>query len=324
MNREPPDRPIPVPGRPAPRSLSALLMALVWLAAPALAQGSPEPGAHGEHRSVLQMSNGEIFAQLHGHSVPHAVFPHAAPGEPDPWWTFYNVNLWEVIAIGVVLAIMLGVARSFDRSGRPGWLTRVFRGWCRWVRDDMVYAVMGREEGRAWVPFFLFLFFFVAGANVLGLLPSAGWLQVSTATSTPYVTGPLALITFVLMLFFGMKHNGVIGFFKGLLPHGLPVALVPLMLVVELVGLFVKPFALMIRLFANMLAGHLVIASMIGLVFVFAKMFGGSIISYAPALLATGMAAFIYIIESFVTLLQAYIFTFLSIIFVHQAIHQAH
>ena len=108
------------------------------------------------------------------------------------------------------------------------------------------------------------------------------------------------------------------------MPHGLPVALVPIMFLIELVSLFVKPFALTIRLFANMLAGHLVIASAIGLVFLFTKMLGGGAASYLTAVPCVGMAIFIYIIEAFITLLQAYIFVFLSINFVHQSIHQDH
>jgi F-type H+-transporting ATPase subunit a len=294
---------------------------------PEAAPAHPGEGEHGQgaHKSTLEMSFSEMFAELHGHSVPHVVWPHVEHGERAPAYSFYNVNQWQVIALVLVLLLMANAASSFGKPGRPGFLTRVCRGWCRWIRDEMVYAVMGKEEGRKWVPFFLFLFFFIAGMNVVGLLPSiTGVLEVSTATSTPYVTGPLAVITLLLMLGFGMRQNGVLGFVKGLLPHGLPVALLPLMLVVEIVGLVVKPFALMIRLFANMLAGHLVIASMIGLIFVFTKMFGGSVISYGPALLATGMAAFIYIIESFIVLLQAYIFTYLSIIFLQQAIHQQH
>lgn len=319
----------------APRLvLLALLGMLGFLPSLAVAQNheqkpessaAPHPTTQGAEKSTLEMTDREIFDIQHEHSVPHAVWPHVAHGEDAPAWAIYNVNVWQWISLGIVFVIMLAVSNSFHREGRPGWLTRVFRGWCRWVRDDMVYNVMGKEEGRAWVPFFLFLFFFVTGMNVIGLIPAVpGAVSPTTATSTPYVTGVLAITTLALMLFFGMKKNGVFGFWKGLLPHGLPVALIPLMVVVELTGLMVKPFALTVRLFANMLAGHLVIASSVGLIFVFAKMFNGGSLTYLTAVPSVGMAAFIYIIESFVVLLQAYIFTYLSIIFVHGAMHQEH
>jgi F-type H+-transporting ATPase subunit a len=322
------------PSIAALRSLLPLLG--IWVAlllsASARAQGGHgDPAAaaaapQGDHasKSTLDMTPAEVLGALHSHSVPHAVWPHHEPGTPTAWYTFYNVNQWQWISIAIVLLLMVNVASSFGSKAKAGWITQVFRGWCRWIRDEMVYSVMGKEHGRPFVPFFLFLFFFVAGQNLIGMIPSAGAFQPSTATGTPYVTAPLALVTFAMMLFFGMKQNGVFGFWKGLLPHGLPVALVPLMVVVELVGLVVKPFALTVRLFANMLAGHLVIASVIGLIFVFTIMFKGSALSYVTAVPALGMAVFIFIIESFVVLLQAYVFTYLSIIFLQQAIHQEH
>ena len=299
---------------------------------PPAAMGTPaHPVGQHEEKSTLDMSIVEIFNALHGHSVPHVVMrPQVSP---DPavnrWFEIYNVNVWQWVALGLMFVLFMAVRFSFDKSGRPSWIVRVFRGWCRWIRDEMVYGVMGKEEGRAFAPFFIFVFFFVCFMNVMGLVPSIGhWLPTATATGTPYVTGPLALITLLLMLFFGMKKNGVVGFWKGLLPHGLPVAMIPLMVVVELTGLIVKPFALTVRLFANMLAGHLVIVSVIGLIFVFTKMFVGAgwsaNLAYLPAIPAILMATFVFIIESFVTLLQAYIFTYLSIIFLHQAMHQSH
>ena len=146
-----------------------------------------------------------------------------------------------------------------------------------------------------------------------------------TATASYYVTGTLAGITFFCMLFFGFKKQGVVGYFVNLLPHGLPIALIPLMAVVELVGMFIKPFALMVRLFANMLGGHMVVYAFLGMIFLFAKMMEGSaVLSTMTAIPAVGMSVFIMIIEGFISLLQAYVFTYLSVIFIHQAMHPAH
>ncbi|MBK8096720.1 MAG: F0F1 ATP synthase subunit A [Planctomycetes bacterium] len=285
-------------------------------------------GDHAQHphKSTLDMSASEIFAKQFEHSIPYVIAEPKISADPavNEWVKFWNVNLWQWIALGILLVLFFPVVGSF-RRGSSSWFTRVLRGWCLWIRDEMVYAVMGKEEGRQFTPFFLFVFFFIAAQNVVGLIPSVGHVfAVYTATGTPYVTVGFALVTLAMMLFFGMKKNGVFGFWKGLIPHGLPVVLVPMMLVIELVSLVVKPFALTIRLFANMLAGHLVIASAIGLVFLFAKMQGGAVTSYLTAIPSVGMAIFIYIIEAFVTLLQAYIFTYLSIIFLHGAMHQDH
>jgi F-type H+-transporting ATPase subunit a len=306
------------------------------------AHGQQAPNAPNEHAAArtTQMSNSDIFKHQFSHSVPYAIFePAIGPrwngnglrdehGHKDQvsLFTVYNVQPWQWISLGLMLVVFLPVLASFKR-GSAGWFTRVMRGFCLWIRDEMVYSVMGKEEGRAFVPLFLFTFFFIMFQNVIGLLPSASHHfpgAIYTATGTPFVTLALALVTLTLMLVLGMKKNGVLGFWKGLVPHGVPVALMPLMFVIELVSLLVKPFALTVRLFANMLSGHLVIAASIGLIFLFAKMQGGAITSYLTAVPCLGMAIFIYIIEAFVTLLQTYIFTFLSINFIYQSIHQDH
>lgn len=293
-------------------------------------------GDHGHSHGpslTMEMSPQDIFKWQFDHSVtyPIALFETDEQGNKrkDGWLTIWNVQPWQWTCLGLMLLVFLPVVGSF-RKGQVGWFTRVMRGFCLWVRDEMVYSVMGKEEGRRFAPFFMFMFFFIVFMNVIGLIPSLPIFGHSypfiiyTATGTPYVTVALAVITLATMLFFGIKKNGAVGFFKGLVPHGLPLPLVPIMFLIEIVSLLVKPFALTIRLFANMLAGHLVIASAIGLIFLFARMQEGAATSYLTALPCFGMAVFIYIIEAFITLLQAYIFTYLSINFIHQSIHQDH
>ncbi|MFN3240230.1 MAG: F0F1 ATP synthase subunit A [Planctomycetota bacterium] len=280
-------------------------------------------GDHGHHAPshTMEMTASDIFKWQFDHSVTYPI-----AGEKDGWFTVWNIQPWQGVCLLLMLLIFMPVVGSF-KKGNVGWFTRVMRGFCLWVRDEMVYSVMGKEEGRQWAPFFMFMFFFIVFMNVIGLIPSAGHgfpLAIYTATGTPYVTGALAVITLLMMLGCGIKKNGAVGFFKGLVPHGLPLPLIPIMFLIEVVSLLVKPFALTIRLFANMLAGHLVIASAIGLIFLFARLQEGAATSYLTAIPCFGMAVFIYIIEAFITLLQAYIFTFLSINFIHQSIHQDH
>lgn len=301
------------------RGLILLLFAVLVPVFGLSAQGE-EHGGHGhEVKSTLEMGNGEFFAPVFSHHmtpVPVGLH-HGDPFEPT-LTTFYNVNLWQVYVVGAILLLFFLVRQSFG-SGSPGWLIRVFRGWCHWIRDEVVYSVMGPEEGKRWAPFFIYVFFFIAFANVVGLVPGS-----VTSTACVFVTAALAMVTLVCMIFGGMIAQGPVAFWKNLLPHGLPVALIPLMAVVELVGLFVKPIALMIRLFANLLAGHLLIMSFVGLIFVFAKMFDLGALSYATALPVVGMAVFINIIEALVVLLQAYIFTYLSVLFVQASLHPEH
>lgn len=315
----------------------AVLLAVVPVATgPALRaqDGNPHPTPaaapqqQDQHHAprTLDMPAGDFFKKQYSHSVPYKAIVPQFSDDPkvNESLAIYNVNKFQWWAL-LLLAIFLPVKWSFGDGRNPGRVVRIFRGWCLWIRDEMVYAVMGKEEGNRFAPYFIFQFFFIAAMNCIGLIPSwDGLWSTYTATGTPYVTGALALCTLFTMLFFGIRENGAVGFFKSLIPHGLPAWLLPLMIVVELVGLLVKPFALTIRLFANMLAGHLVIASLIGLIFLFAKMQDGAATSYLTAVPALGMTIFIYIIEAFVTLLQAYIFTYLSIIFLHQAMHPAH
>ncbi|MHC4512420.1 MAG: F0F1 ATP synthase subunit A [Planctomycetota bacterium] len=304
-----------------------LLLAAVPFQGSTAAQDRQDQQGHGAQAdTTMGMENKEFFQKQFMHLMPHPLtgnideHGHADKATLHDPFTFFNLNLWQIIAIGLIGVVFVVVLRSF-RGGQAGFLTRVFRGWVLWLRDELVYNVMGPEDGRKFAPYFMYLFFFIAFMNLLGLLPLIG----VTATASLFVTGSLALITLGMMVGFGVKQQGPLRYVRNLLPHGLPIALLPLMAVVELVGLFIKPFALMVRLFANMLAGHMIIYSFVGMIFVFAKMLD----MYAPSAIATAvpsvlMGVFICIIEAFIALLQAYIFVFLSVIFVHQSMHPAH
>ena len=323
------------------KNLRRLIPVLVLLAAslPAQTGAGTEHGAgtesttagQGEPRqkTLKEMKNKELFVGNFIHLLPHPLFgsgaghggdSHSGPGEVT-FTTFYDNNLFQLISVVLILLIFTGVKGSFRDGSNSGFAVRVFRGWCHWLRDEVVYPVMGPEEGRKWAPFFLYLFFFIAFMNLLGLVPVIG----KTATASYYVTGSMAAIIFASMLGFGFRQQGFIGFFVNLLPHGLPVALIPLMAFVELVGLVIKPCALMVRLFANMLGGHMVTYAFLGMIFLFAKMFDQNVfLSSLTAIPAVGMGVFISIIEGFIALLQAYVFTFLSVMFIQQSMHPVH
>ena len=142
----------------------------------------------------------------------------------------------------------------------------------------------------------MFIFFFIMFMNVMGLTPAS-----VTPTASIFVTGALAFITFSTMIIGGMIAQGPVAFFKNLVPH-VPLILWPLMFVIELTGLFLKPAALMIRLFATMTGGHLVVLSFLALIFLFG--FAGNSMAKAVALSPAwvGFSVFVMIIEAFVAL----------------------
>jgi F-type H+-transporting ATPase subunit a len=223
--------------------------------------------------------------------------------------TKHVVFIW--LGALIVFLLLWMTALSYKKSLVPRGLSNVIEVLVTFIRDEIVAPTIGTSYTNKFLPFLGTIFFFILTCNLLGLFPYG-----STATSNISVTGALAAISFVVTQFAGMKKNGMYGYIKGLIPHGVPVFLLPIMFVVELLGLFTKPFALMIRLFANMTAGHVVILALIGLIFVLKTPF----ISPVSIL----FALFIYLLEILVALIQAYIFTMLSSLFIGMAIHQEH
>lgn len=272
---------------------------------------SPAKLTHGGH------GEGEHAAPLVSLSLPAAL--SAFDMDPEHEGTQLvatNLQLFQLAAAVLLFVCLLGVPAHL-RTGRGDPLSRLFAGTALWIRDEMVYPVMGKEGGRQFLPFFLVLFFFILFMNMLGLVPGS-----ATATASIFVTGAMAAITLSSMLICGMVVQGPVAFWKHLVPH-VPAALWPLMFVVELVGLFIKPFALMIRLFANMTGGHLVVLSLMGVLFYMAAKMGEGV-GWATSPVWVGFAVFIMIIEFFVAMLQAYIFTMLSILFVQASVHPEH
>lgn len=222
--------------------------------------------------------------------------------------TRHVVFMWLV---SLLLILVLGFsAKKYSKSLIPKGFTNFLETIIVFVRDEIVIPTIGKGY-ETFLPYLLTIFFFILFSNLIGLLPFS-----ATATSNIAVTAALAGLTFIATQYGGIKHHGFFGYFKGLVPHGMPVALIPLMIIVEALGLFTKPFALAIRLFANMTAGHVVILSLIGLIFIMNTLY------VAPV--SVGFALFIYLLELLVALIQAYIFTMLSGLFIGMAVHQEH
>lgn len=198
----------------------------------------------------------------------------------------------------------------YDKKQRvPTGLTNALEAFVQFIRDEIAIANMGQEDGVRFTPLLCTFFFFILGLNLIGLVP-----LFSTATANIMVTAGLASIVLVLLTVGTILRNGVQGFVHALIPSGLPAWLVPMIVLIEFMGLFLKSMALTIRLFANMLAGHMVILALLGLVIIV------GIAALPAVVLAVGVTA----LEVFVAFLQAYIFTMLSAVFIGQMYHPEH
>ena len=240
-------------------------------------------------------------------------------GAGDVWnlpYVHINALDWfryDSIMLGVVLLLLLTIGvtvrRSYGRSPIPRGFTSVMEAYVLFIRNHIVYENFGEKEGKRFVSFFCTLFIFILTANILGLFP-----LFSTATGNVNVTAALAAIFMVLSLGMVIKLHGMRGLKAAFVPGGLPGALKGPMAVMEVLSFISRVFALCIRLFANMMAGHMVIYSMIGMTVVFGW-------AAFPSLI---MAGAMYFFELFMAFLQAYVFTLLSAIFMNMMINPEH
>lgn len=210
----------------------------------------------------------------------------------------------------IILLIFVSVAKSYKR--RNDMVPRGFQSLMEpiilFVRDDIVKPSIGEKHYQRYLPYLLTLFFFILINNLLGLIPI--FPGGSNLTGNIAITLTLALLTLAIILFSGNKH-----YWKHIFwPPGVPIPLKLPIAAIEFIGIFTKPFALMIRLFANITAGHIIILSIISLTFIFN--------SYAVGIGASLFALFMNMLELLVAVLQAYIFTMLSSIFIGQAVEE--
>ncbi|MCP3980488.1 MAG: F0F1 ATP synthase subunit A [bacterium] len=221
----------------------------------------------------------------------------------------------HVVAMWIVFALLLLGFTSAVRAARKGKST-VLRGMLEvlvsFIRDDVARKAIGPGADR-FVGYLLTTFFFIVCCNLLGLIPG-----MATATGNIAVTMGLAVAAFLVVQYCGIREYGVVKHFKNLVPHGLPFWLVPIMFALELLTTLIRPFALCIRLFANMMAGHVALLAMITLIFLVPQFW------YAAIPGAIGFALFVYLLEILVAFLQAYIFTMLTAQFIGMSLNPSH
>ena len=312
------------------RSLTLSLVSTLLLAGARLS--AQEPGAAVEHKTLGP-------AQI--------IMPHITDSKKvelpcwkglEEWaceWTLptWNVNIGgHVIDLGptkhvfflllaailTALVIILAArshARSTQRIGRPRGFAAGLEAVILYLRNDIFLPVLGGRGGESYIPLVLSLFFFILFCNLFGLVPYG-----STPTGNVSVTAALAILTFIVVEVAGMRALGrgyigtIVYWPHDDMPLYMKLPLSVIMTPVEIIGKFTKPFALTIRLFANMIAGHVIILALIGLIFMF---------GWLVSVLAIPMALFIMVLEIIVAFIQAFIFALLAAVFIGQ-IRAAH
>jgi F-type H+-transporting ATPase subunit a len=258
--------------------------------------------------------------------------------------TKHVLMLW-LVAAGLFFIITLAVRRYLkqDRMVPSGFMTAL-EAAVEFIRDTIVRPNVGNKWVDAWTPLLLTLFVFILGANVIGLIPVFDVLSLlqhtvihapeesffaqvlhggTTATGNFNVTAALATISFFAIIIAGARAHGFVQHWKNMVPHGLPLPVTIMLIPIEIMGMFVRPFALTMRLAANMTGGHIAILAILSFVFIFAQMSAGLGVAVGLGLslpLAVGISA----LEIIVVLVQAYVFTLLTAVFIGMAIHAHH
>ena len=311
---------------------------------------SPEPPRNAshlvqEHGEEADVSGGHAQEVEHGEDADHAeewgtaVMMHHIVDSSEIEFFGWVIHLpeWEPIHIGAIeidmsptkhtvflwiatLLTILTVWVASRRFSKPGQSEEAPRGFLNffetvyvYLRDEVALANIG-HGGERFVPYVVTLFFFILFSNLLGLIPFG-----ATATSNIMVTAALALVSLVIVESAGFVALGPRGYLKTIfyVPEGLNPAMSAVMLVimtpVELIGKLSKPFALAVRLFANMTAGHFVILALLGLILTYGGLSATGVVSIVGAL---ALGLFVMFLEIFVAFLQAYIFTILTSVFI--------
>ena len=253
--------------------------------------------------------------------------------------------LWAVAA--VVFLVMTTTIRRYLKQDRlvPSGFMNALELVVEFIRDGVVRPSMGDKWTATWMPLVLTFFVFILAANAIGMVPIFELLSLidhwvvhssegtffngllhggATATANFNVTAALATISFGAIIVAGSKAHGFVQHWKNLAPSGGPPALAVLLIPIEILGMLVRPFALTMRLAANMTGGHIAILTILSFVFIFTQMAGQLVGMGIGAAFSVPLAVGISALELIVILVQAYVFTLLSAVFIGMAIHAHH
>ena len=296
-------------------------------------------------QSVLDQVGPNIIHHVSNSDISHPIIQLPKLFGIDFSVTKHVFMLW-IVAVIVSIVIVFPVRAYLSSNGKKKskWVTFI-EYIVEFVKDTISSPNVGPNWVMTWTPLFLTFFFFILFANGIGMIPIFDTIGVLdrfflktdphstinnllhggvTATGNFNVTAGLAVVTFFSIIIAGVKKHGFIKHWKNLVPHGLAWPVYIILIPIELMGLFVKPFALTMRLAANMTGGHIAILALLSLMAIIGEMFASASVGIGVGFIAVPMAAAIYGLEIIVILVQAYVFTLLTAVFVGMAINVHH
>ena len=302
-----------------------------WVFSPST-EGLTERGYVAYHEHLYALKGGDAPLDSHGAPAAHseAEWESWKSAHVDGAVGIYDFSLTrtslQMLLVGILMIwVFISLAKSYTRRAgqAPKGLQSLLEPIILFVRDDIVKEYIPRKAEK-FTPYFLTLFFFIWFSNLFGLTPLNSNIMGNIS-----VTAALAIFTFIMV-----QVNGTKDYWRHIFAMpGVPIGVVPVMTIIEIVSLFVKPFALAIRLFANITAGHFMILSLVSLIFIMGK--GGTSVGGAFGIMPISIlfTIAIFCLEMIVSIIQAYIFTLLSAVFTgmameshdhHEAHHEAH
>ena len=282
---------------------------------------SHDHGGHDGHDHADHDGNDHADHDGHDHGA-HDGHDHADHSHHGP--VVYDLSITKsifgmLLMLGLMVLLFGRMAGSYkSRQGQaPTGMTNALEPLVLFLRDEIAVPNIGKEKADRFLPFLMTVFFFIFFANLLGLVPFLGGFNI---TGTLGITMVLAALVFLITTLNGNKHYWGHLFW----PPGVPLFVMPIIIPIEIVGMFLKPIVLMIRLTANISAGHIIILSFVSLILIFGK--GGEAMAagYGIGIFSTAFMIFMYCLELLVAFLQAFVFTLLAAIYFGEATHEAH
>ena len=284
-----------------------------------LAKRTPEVTyalGHG-HISVHDEHSGHGHSD-HDHSDGyHSDHDHA---HIDLYDLSITKSIFGMLMMMVLMLVVFGsMAKSYARSAgqAPKGLANALEPMVLFLRDEVAIPNIGEKKADKFLPFLMTVFFFIFFANLLGLIPFIGGFNI---TGTLSITMVMAAMVFLITAFNGNKHYWGHLFW----PPGVPLFVMPIIIPIEIVGMFLKPIVLMIRLTANISAGHIIILSFVSLILIFGQGGDAMAAGFGIGIFSTAFMIFMYCLELLVAFLQAFVFTLLAAIYFGEATHEAH